>query len=116
MKTSARSIAQTTKYRTPSVWNPLAAVRHREESWFYFPEPSLVFKKEEEGEEQDNQMFSLLFQLLNYDFSSKNQYFLKLEMQPLLQELRVVMAHGAREEKIILEKINRRLSYWFLAV
>lgn len=109
MKTSARSIAQTTKYRTPSVWNPLAAVRHREESWFYFPEPSLVFKKEEEGEEQDNQMFSLLFQLLNYDFSSKNQYFLKLEMQPLLQELRVVMAHGAREEKIILEKINQML-------
>lgn len=109
MKTSARSIAQTTKYRTPSVWNPLAAVRHREENWFYFPEPSMVFKKEEEGEEQDSQMFSLLFQLLNYDFSSKNQYFIKLEMQPLLQELNVIMTRGAREEKIILEKINQVL-------
>lgn len=109
MKTSARSIAQTTKYRTPSVWNPLAAVRHREESWFYFPEPSMVFKKEEEGEEQDNQMFSLLFQLLNYDFSSKNQYFLKLEMQPLLQDLKVMIAHGAREEKTILEKMHQML-------
>ena len=109
MKTSARSIAQTTKYRTPSVWNPLAAVRHREESWFYFPEPSMVFKKEEEGEEQDNQMFSLLFQLLNYDFSSKNQYFLKLEMQPLLQDLKVMIAHGPREEKTILEKMHQML-------
>ena len=109
MKTSARSIAQTTKYRTPSVWNPLAAVRHREENWFYFPEPSMVLKKEEEGEEQDSQMFSLLFQLLNYDFSSKNQYFIKLEMQPLLQELNVIMTRGAREEKIILEKINQVL-------
>ena len=54
-------------------------------------------------------MFSLLFQLLNYDFSSKNQYFIKLEMQPLLQELNVIMTHGAREEKIILEKINQVL-------
>ena len=66
MKTSARSIAQTTKYRTPSVWNPLAAVRHREESWFYFPEPSMVFKKEEEGEDVykrqvlKNMMYSFL--------------------------------------------------------
>lgn len=109
MKTSARSIAQTTKYRTPSVWNPLAAVRHREESWFYFPEPSMVFKKEEEGEEQDNQMFSLLFQLLNYDFSSKNQYFLKLEIQPLLQDLKFMIAHGPREEKTILEKMHQML-------
>ncbi len=110
MKTTARSIAQITKYRTPSVWNPLAAVRHKKENWSYFPEPSMVFIKEETGEEKDRQMFSLLFQLLNYDFSSKNQYFLRLEMQPLLQELKILMAHGTKEESIILEKIDRLLT------
>lgn len=109
MKTSARMIAYTTKYRSPSIWKPLLLGDSREENWAYFPEPSMILKKELDGTAQEQQMFALLSQLFQYDFHNKNQYFINLEIRPLLQELKMFMKTSAMTEKNAFEKIHETL-------
>ena len=108
MRTSAIIIAQTTKYISPSINIGFNGVLKNNGSIFNFPNPSLVFRKEDISQEEER-VYTLFSQLFNYDINNKNQYFIKLEMDLLFQEIKMAINSIIGEKKEYFNKIYREV-------
>ena len=108
MRTSAIIIAQTTKYISPSINIGFNGVLKNNGSIFNFPNPSLVFRKEDISQEEER-VYTLFSQLFNYDINNKNQYFIKLEINLLFQEIKMAINSIMGEKKEYFNKIYREV-------
>ena len=108
MRTSAIIIAQTTKYISPSINIGFNGVLKNNGSIFNFPNPSLVFRKEDISQEEER-VYTLFSQLFNYDINNKNQYFIKLEINLLFQEIKMAINSIMGEKKEYFNKIYKEV-------
>lgn len=68
----------------------------------------MVFRKEDISQEEER-VYTLFSQLFNYDINNKNQYFIKLEMDLLFQEIKMAINSIIGEKKSTLIKFIEKL-------
>lgn len=68
----------------------------------------MVFRKEDISQEEER-VYTLFSQLFNYDINNKNQYFIKLEMDLLFQEIKMAINSIIGEKKEYFNKIYREV-------
>ena len=107
--TSAKTIIKTAKLVPFSGIHTLIGIKSGEGNIFYFPQPDIVFKKDQTEAENMERTKALFYQLFNYDTHTNNLYFIRLEISSLIQEIKLAIDSLTSPVKVSFEKIYKEV-------
>ena len=107
--TSAKTIIKTAKLVPFSGIHTLIGIKSGEGNIFYFPQPDIVFKKDQTEAENMERTKALFYQLFNYGTHTNNLYFIRLEISSLIQEIKLAIDSLTSPVKVSFEKIYKEV-------
>ncbi len=109
IKTSAKTIAKRAKLMPFSGIHTLIGMTSGKGSIFYFPEPDIIYKKDQTEAENMERAKALFYQLFNYNTQTDNLYFIRLEISALIQEIKLAVNSLKNPVKVSFEKIYKEI-------